>query len=120
MVDRKLVGAPSDFIAGRPKAALLFWFFGDFGCGALLFVVVLVVCGYGGGWGSLLGVRLAGGRLCGRLLFAWLSLVVSVVVAFSHGMSWVGSWAWLSQFLGGSLPALAYLFNCTTIGRASN
>ena len=26
-------------IAGRPKAALLLWFFGDFRCGALLFVV---------------------------------------------------------------------------------
>ena len=26
------------FIAGRPKAALLFWFFGDFRCGALLFM----------------------------------------------------------------------------------
>ena len=34
------------FIAGRPKAALLFWFFGDFRCGALLFVVVRVVCKY--------------------------------------------------------------------------
>ena len=29
-IDRKLVEAPSNFIAGRPKAALLFWFFGDF------------------------------------------------------------------------------------------
>ena len=28
------------FIAGRPKAALLLWFFGDFRCGALLFVVI--------------------------------------------------------------------------------
>ena len=35
LVDRKLVKAPSNFIAGRPKAALLFWFFGDFRCGAL-------------------------------------------------------------------------------------
>ena len=26
------------FIAGRPKAALLLWFFGDFRCGALLFI----------------------------------------------------------------------------------
>ena len=32
------------------------------------------------GW--LLGVGLAGGRLCGGLLFAWLSLVMSVVVSF--------------------------------------
>ena len=34
LVDRKLVQAPpSNFIAGRPKAALLFWFFGGFRCG---------------------------------------------------------------------------------------
>ena len=32
LVDRKLVEAPSIFIAGRPKAALLFWFFGGFRC----------------------------------------------------------------------------------------
>ena len=38
LVDRKLVKGPhSNFIAGRPKAALLFWFFGGFRCG---------VCGY--------------------------------------------------------------------------
>ena len=40
LVDHKLVQAPSNFIAGRPKAALLFWFFGDFRCGALLFTVI--------------------------------------------------------------------------------
>ena len=34
---------PVIFIAGRPKAALLFWFFGDFRCGALLFVVIHVI-----------------------------------------------------------------------------
>ena len=33
---------PSNFIAGRPKAALLFWFFGDFRCGVPLFIVILV------------------------------------------------------------------------------
>ena len=31
---------PVIFVAGRPKAALLFWFFGDFRCGALLFMVI--------------------------------------------------------------------------------
>ena len=31
---------PVIFIAGRLKAALLFWFFGDFRCGALLFMVI--------------------------------------------------------------------------------
>ena len=52
LVDRRLVQAPppppppSNFIAGRPRAALLFWFFGDFRCCALLFMVILVVCGY--------------------------------------------------------------------------
>ena len=31
------------FIAGHPKAALLFWLFGDFRCGALLFMVIHVI-----------------------------------------------------------------------------
>ena len=43
LVDRKLVQAPSNFIAGRPKAALLFGFFGDFRCGALLFMIILII-----------------------------------------------------------------------------
>ena len=33
-------------IAGRPRAALLFWFFGDFRCGALLFMVIHVIYKY--------------------------------------------------------------------------
>ena len=41
LVDRELVVAPSYFIAGRPKAALLFWFFGGFRCGVPLFIVML-------------------------------------------------------------------------------
>ena len=32
--------------AGRPKTALLLWFFGDFRCGALLFVVIHVIYKY--------------------------------------------------------------------------
>ena len=32
---------PRDFIAGRLKAALLFWFYGDVRCGVLLFIVIL-------------------------------------------------------------------------------
>ena len=32
--------APSNFIAVRPKAALLFWFFGNFRFGMLLFMVI--------------------------------------------------------------------------------
>ena len=48
LVDPKLVKAPPPviFIAGRPKAALLLWFFGDFRCGALLFVVIHVIYKY--------------------------------------------------------------------------
>ena len=47
LVDRELVKAPPViFIAGRPKAALLFWFFGDFRCGALLFMVIHVIYKY--------------------------------------------------------------------------
>ena len=54
LVDHKLVQAPPPppppppviFIAGRPKAALLFWFFGDFRCGALLFVAIHVIYKY--------------------------------------------------------------------------
>ena len=34
---------PSNFIAGRPKVALLFWFFGGLRCGVPLFIVMLVV-----------------------------------------------------------------------------
>ena len=34
--------SPSNFIAGRAKAALLFWFFGDFRCGVPLFIVFLL------------------------------------------------------------------------------
>ena len=34
---------PSNFIAGRPKATLLFWFFGGFRCGVPLFIVILVI-----------------------------------------------------------------------------
>ena len=32
-----------NFTAGRPKAALLFRSFGDFRCGVLLFIVILVI-----------------------------------------------------------------------------
>ena len=42
LVDRKLVEAPSNFIAGHPKAALLFWFSGGFRCGVLFFSLFLL------------------------------------------------------------------------------
>ena len=37
---------PSDFIAGRPKVALLFWFFDGFGCGVPLFIVIRAIYKY--------------------------------------------------------------------------
>ena len=50
LVDHKLVQAPPPppviFIAGRPKVDLLFWFFSDFRCGALLFMVIHVIYKY--------------------------------------------------------------------------
>ena len=44
--DRKLVKAPSNVIAGRPKAALRFRSFGDFRCGVFLCMVILVIYKY--------------------------------------------------------------------------
>ena len=41
LVECKLVKAPSNFIAGCPKAALLFWFFCDFRCGVPLFFLYI-------------------------------------------------------------------------------
>ena len=57
LIDRKLVQAAahlapppphhqSNFIAGCPKAALLFWFFGDFRCSLLLFMFILIIYKY--------------------------------------------------------------------------
>ena len=46
LVDRKLDEAPSSFIDGRLKAAFLFWFFGDFRCGVLFFIVILDIYKY--------------------------------------------------------------------------
>ena len=43
---REQAKPPVIFIAGRPKAALLLWFFGDFRCGALLSVVIHVIYKY--------------------------------------------------------------------------
>ena len=48
LVDRKLGKAPppprpSNFVAGRSNAALLFWLLSDFRCGVPLFIVILVI-----------------------------------------------------------------------------
>ena len=32
---------PSNFVSGRPTAALLYWFFGDFKCGVPLFLLYI-------------------------------------------------------------------------------
>ena len=37
------IGKNRCFIAGRPKATLLFWLFGGFRCGVPLFIVMLVI-----------------------------------------------------------------------------
>ena len=39
----KLFKPRGNFIAGRPKAALPFWFFGGYRCGVPLFIVILVI-----------------------------------------------------------------------------
>ena len=52
----------SNFIAGRSKVALLFWFFGDFRCGVPLFVVILVIEKVK----KIFNVRLAGDHLYGK------------------------------------------------------
>ena len=45
LVDSKLLKPPPtpNNIAGRPKAAILFWFRCDFICGMPLFIVILVI-----------------------------------------------------------------------------
>ena len=87
-VERKLFQAPppppprSNFIAGRPKAALLFWFFDGFRCGVrLCFVIVLDMK---------IEKRLGGDHLYGKWLFTlygkwlftWLSLVMSLLMSY--------------------------------------
>ena len=41
--NKGLVKATQYFIAGRSNAVLLFWVIGDFRCGVLLFIVILVI-----------------------------------------------------------------------------
>ena len=46
LIDRKVFQSPShpssNYIAGRPKAALSFWFFSVFECGLLVFIVLVL------------------------------------------------------------------------------
>ena len=88
MVDRKLVEAPSKFTAGRSKAALLFWFFGDFRCGVLLFIVILVIYKYRNRYKWMLNVRLAGDYAVAGDVFDG----VFLCCPFSQEMSWMRPW----------------------------
>ena len=58
----------------------------------------------------MLSIRLAGDNQYWNLLFAWLSLVMSLLVSYavfvSHEMSWMRSGTELSQFLRIYLPTL--------------
>ena len=81
MVERKLVQVPCIFIAGHPKAVLLFWFFGDFRCGVSLLIVILVKY-IEIGKNRSFNARLAGDYMYGKKLFTWLSLVMSLIVSF--------------------------------------
>ena len=57
-------------------------------------MVIYVIYKYGGSWGWLLNVGLAGGHLCEKMLFAWLSLVVSVMVSFCDVLFSAGCLGW--------------------------
>ena len=63
----------------------------------------------------MLNIRLAGDHQYGKLLFTWLTLVMSLMVSFcavfSHEMSWVRSGTELSQFLRVFLPTLKVLIS---------
>ena len=60
----------------------------------------------------MLNVRLASDHLYGKLLFTWLSLVLSLMVSFfSHDMSWMRSGTELSQFLRVFLPTLVHHYH---------
>ena len=65
-VERNGLKPHSNFIAGHRNAALQFWCFGDFRCGVLLFMVILVIYKYKIGLNQILNVRLAGDHLENR------------------------------------------------------
>ena len=61
----------------------------------------------------MLNVRLAGDHLYGKLLFTWLSRVMSLMasfcaVLFSHKIYWIRSGTELDLFLRVFLPTLHY------------
>ena len=67
----------------------------------------------------MLNARLAGDHKYGKLLFTWLSLVMSFmmsfVLSFSHGMSWMRFGNKLSQFLRSFLPLSLCSQNVCTV-----
>ena len=69
----------------------------------------------------MLNVRLASDHQYGKLLFTWLSLVMSLIVYFvlyfSHEMSYTRSGTELSQFLIVFLPALRLFFYVKTLSQ---
>ena len=87
-----------NFVAGRPKAALLFWFFGDFRCGVPLFIVIRIGNKYKKGKKKMFIVRLAGDHLYGKIA-VHLAVAgdvfdgVFLCCPFSHKMSWMRSGA---------------------------
>ena len=76
LVDRKLVEAPSNLIAGRPKAALLFWLLSDFRCGVLLSMVILVI--------QYINIKIRKNSIAGRPKAAILFCLLLVVLLFIY------------------------------------
>ena len=73
----------TSFFAGRPKAALLFWFLVGLRCGVRLCLAILVR--YNNrkkGKNRFLNVSLSDDHLYGKWLFTWLSLAMSLMVSY--------------------------------------
>ena len=106
LIDSNLVEAPSYFIAGLPKVALLFSFFSDFRFGVWLFFVILVRCK--NRKNVKIDVKWQASRY-GKWLFTWLSLVMPLMVSYSVLSFFPGDvldeiWTELNQFLRIFLP----------------
>ena len=89
--------------------ALLFWFFGGFGLGVWLFIVLLLDLKIEKWVKWMFSNRLAGDNLFGKWLFTWLSVVLtlmSYLCYFFPEMSLERSGTELSQFLRVFLPIL--------------
>ena len=69
----------------------MFWFFGYFRCGMLLFVVLPVLNKL---VKQMLNVRVPGDHLHGKLNFTWLSLVMSLRMSFCAVLFPTGCLRW--------------------------